>query len=136
MGFIENTFYFLLMPCAIAIGSFLVIIFFVQKSILNYIFSADLQVEEFEGIFYIKDKNLKNNKKIKSIAKDFNSLKKNKLVRNVNEKLDTDFNVFLQDYWLNERLLFTSEVEENVQMEIDHIKELIKKIQLKKITSK
>lgn len=136
MGFIENTFYFLLLPCAIAIGSFLIIIFFVQKSILKYISSADLQVEEFEGIFYIKDRNFKNNKKIKSIAKDFNSLKKNKLVRNINEKLDTDFNVFLKDYWLNERLLFTADIKENVQMEIDHIKELIKKIKLKNITNK
>lgn len=132
MNFLEETICYLIIPCAIAIGSFLLIVFFVQKSILNYIKDADLQVTEFQGLFYIIDKNTNNNKKIKSIAKDFKSLKKNRLVRNINEKFDTGFYILLNDNWLNDRLLFTSNVEQNVQMEIDYIKELVKKIELKK----
>ena len=106
---------------------------FLQNNLWLKLSKAELFVNEFDGLFFVDSKNFRNRKNLLNLAKGIRSFTKDKFLRNLIIKLELKLSLFLQDNFIYERLNFTSDNKNDVQLEIDHINKIIKKVNLYKI---
>lgn len=111
-------------------GGYIALIYFSQKSILKWLKKADFQIENDKGIYHIVDKNTPQTK-VNTFLKEFKSLKKDGRIKAFNSMFNSSFSILLDENFLDDRLNFCSEKKENVEMELEQVKILVAKIEMK-----
>lgn len=127
--FLYKTIIFLVLPTCAIFSVYVGIIFLAQNQTFKELKSIDLKVVKNTSFYSIVNGKNNSTKEILKVVKNFKSFKNNKQVLSINNYFNTPFNVFYIDFWLDERLLFRSDLEENVQMEVDYILEKIAEVE-------
>lgn len=127
--FLYKTIVFLVLPTCVIFSIYVGIIFLAQNQTFKELKSIDLKVVKNTSFYSIVNGKNNSTKEILKVVKNFKSFKNNKQVLSINNYFNTPFNVFYIDFWLDERLLFKSDLEENVQMEVDYILEKIAEVE-------
>lgn len=127
--FLYQTIVYLILPICFIFSLYVGVIFMAQNQTFNELKNIEFKVIKKGNLYSIINGKNNSTKEIYKIVKNFKAFKNSKQVLSINNYFNTSFNVFYIDFWLDERLLFKSDVEENVQMEIDYILEKIAEVE-------